>query len=855
MEQVLAQCGDAATLPCHAPPPDSVDGLEWTRTDLDQYVYLYRDGHPDLTEQHGTYRGRCGLAGGTAALVLENVTHAGVGTYECRFVKHDSGVVKRSIIDRDPVSVVRLRVMGSDGLEASAPLHVDISKCPIVYFGTNFTQLFASLRENRSLSLCFDSFSNSTGFRECVQAPLSTFENMTLEILSGKLNFSSFGIKREFPHINGSPRCALKVSMTQTSDLYLISFGPQTVLYFHSKRDTQNGDSVLQVWADGQVLLSRSAPPSGRYTIRADLSGCRDGGGRPYAVNQNQVDPAHCTVTTCGPMGALETSSTCRQGEVCAGYNRCVRGRSCSLVGPTVLDVGGAVGLVRGLCVRTLLNGAELQVLGSYSDRRLGDAPFLSAVILRDRAGRTITLGQGGAVEVEGQVHLNWTAARFQGVALWRDAGGITAVHVGEDNATTRVFYDGTLLHIGFSEGDGSRLHSGLCVDATSPDVGPDALPCDPLPPDPCGDGINCTSVRSSCASSLATLSCGEDVAPFIAACSELLCHYPSVDDLQCHFLHAYARVCHLQDWRETTGCTAPVCLNLPCGSREFCAVRPSGEAACFCRASFSQKYRTSSFSFGAPPVCDLGSSSITLFTCLLEEQGFDHRRLHLNDPKCRGVMDEENKTISFTFDRTNTCRGTIQNHGNQIVYNNVIKNDQNSDVTRENTLLLHFTCTYVLPEVRTATVKMTNGSSSVVDASDQFDYEIRMSLFADAVFDRPVTAGTELALRHRLWVRLEALGVGWASVALRIQRCWATSEAPPSSTDQHNLITDGCSDPAEKTVTIVSNGASLLSSFSFHVFRFSSRKNNDVFLHCQVQLCLKDSQCVPSCLGDQELR
>uniref|UniRef100_A0A8C6WIH1 Ig-like domain-containing protein n=1 Tax=Neogobius melanostomus TaxID=47308 RepID=A0A8C6WIH1_9GOBI len=109
-EEVKVQCGEDATLPCRAPRPDSVDGLEWRRTDLDQYVYLYRDGEPDLTKQHQDYRGRCKLKDGTTNLLLHNVTRADSGLYECRFLIRNPYVHERPIFKKVLVTVVRLWV-------------------------------------------------------------------------------------------------------------------------------------------------------------------------------------------------------------------------------------------------------------------------------------------------------------------------------------------------------------------------------------------------------------------------------------------------------------------------------------------------------------------------------------------------------------------------------------------------------------------------------------------------------------------------------------------------------------------------------------------------------------------------
>uniref|UniRef100_A0A3B3UW84 Ig-like domain-containing protein n=1 Tax=Poecilia latipinna TaxID=48699 RepID=A0A3B3UW84_9TELE len=111
--------GRDVILPCQAAVDADVTALEWTRPDLEHngYVCLVRDGIPDPTRQHPSYRGRVALAdpqlrNGDLSLVLENATRSDTGTYECRLIRQE-GRQKRATIQREPVRIIQLLVLES----------------------------------------------------------------------------------------------------------------------------------------------------------------------------------------------------------------------------------------------------------------------------------------------------------------------------------------------------------------------------------------------------------------------------------------------------------------------------------------------------------------------------------------------------------------------------------------------------------------------------------------------------------------------------------------------------------------------------------------------------------------------
>lgn len=121
-------------------------------------------------------------------------------------------------------------------------------------------------------------------------------------------------------------------------------------------------------------------------------------------------------------------------------------------------------------------------------------------------------------------------------------------------------------------------------------------------------------------------------------------------------------------------------CQDSTCSDNEFCGVKSAGGATrCFCRPIFASSYRqrdalgrtdsnvTSGLKSwrrrshcvftlqrsGDPTVCIHNTASVTLVNCLLEDKGIDYSVLHLNDPTCRGQMDEDTHLVTFSFNST----------------------------------------------------------------------------------------------------------------------------------------------------------------------------------------------------------
>ncbi|XP_041842224.1 uncharacterized protein LOC121640493 isoform X2 [Melanotaenia boesemani] len=115
-QHILAHPGEDIILPCRASRDASVGAVEWVRADLesDGYVLLMRDGIPDTTYQHFSYRDRVelkddSLKDGNLSLILKNVRSSDMGKFVCR-LKESGERGKRSTIQSEPVSIIHLKV-------------------------------------------------------------------------------------------------------------------------------------------------------------------------------------------------------------------------------------------------------------------------------------------------------------------------------------------------------------------------------------------------------------------------------------------------------------------------------------------------------------------------------------------------------------------------------------------------------------------------------------------------------------------------------------------------------------------------------------------------------------------------
>ncbi|XP_041822651.1 alpha-tectorin-like [Chelmon rostratus] len=605
----------------------------------------------------------------------------------------------------------------------------------------------------------------------------------------------------------------------------------------------ENASAVVGNSSLGSWSYNTSVGPA-RGSV--DVSGCRLSDG-VLASGSSMLSPGTCSNFTCSVSAVLSRADTCGPLEVCLGNNICHQPPIvCTVTGSTVIDFFGRVNSIGDRCAYNLmrpLGSTSFVLLARFRERRRTDVSFLDHLIIRI-GGVDIYLEQGGRVRINDQVQaLNSTVQLAHGVELWKDQRGVSA-RIVFPNMT--IFFDGNTAHVSGNLGH----YEGLCGSPTN--------------------SSHITTLRA--AKSFYNISgCGllkqglfsdchlyVDPEPHITACRNTLCSYPTLDGLGCQFFEAYVKACSLRsnimlvDWRSTTGCSAAphACLVQHCSSHEFCALK-FGQTHCRCRALFASKHRATD-TLGEPTVCTQNSATLSLAGCLLEDRAINSSALHLNDKNCTGDIDSETHMVTFSFNTSSNCGAEVVTNGTQVIYKNAVMtgNSSLSDViTRHNQLVIDFSCLYNKPEVKTVAFKIRDGSVVQHIVSGLWNYTVIMNAYNDSGLSNLIGLSNEIQLNQKIWVELSSTGLDDELVALVTTDCWATNVPSSNGSVRYNLIQNGCPNPADLTVQVKGNGVGTSNSFSFDMFEFSG-KNNEVYLHCKLELCLKKSNTCPQSCG-----
>lgn len=542
----------------------------------------------------------------------------------------------------------------------------------------------------------------------------------------------------------------------------------------------------------------------------------------------------------------------------------------CTAMGRTIIDISSQVHTIPDHCTYQLAaKQGVYEIMAMFKVRHRRDVPFLDSLqITWSSTSLIILLGQGGSVQVDGIVEtLNTTSQTHGGVELSMDQYAVKA-HIPSVNVT--LTFDGTTAHI--IDLDTNAVRSGLCGNPADPNTTTTVVAeksssisppqCDMSYSDPSDPTVNCTEATSRCSllqtdPSFAGCHGTIDPLPYATACSDTLCVYPTVDGFRCHFLQAYAEACRLSNsslgdtWRSSTTCpSAPTsCLTHYCSNHEFCGDN-YGRTRCFCRADFSYKHNNT---FGDPTVCTEDSATVSLAVCLLEGSNIDHTKLQLNDNQCKGQLDGQRHMVTFTFNNSQPCGAEVTTDNHQAIFKNTLSTMNSSSteiIVRHDQVVLNFSCLYDAEKPQSATFKIKDGSVVAEIKSGDHNYTLILNAYSDQSLSTLVGSNTEVYLNQRIWVQLKAEDLDDSQLALVTDSCWATSQASPTSTPRYDLLINGCPNPQDQTVNLVSNGNGMSNTFSFNMFQFAGT-NGDVYLHCQMELCTTNGKsCVPTCNG-----
>uniref|UniRef100_A0A3B5LJD2 ZP domain-containing protein n=1 Tax=Xiphophorus couchianus TaxID=32473 RepID=A0A3B5LJD2_9TELE len=709
----------------------------------------------------------------------------------------------------------------------------NLTLCPISFYQNVYQKVYVNFT-NKNFAICFNGFYNSESNDDCIIGPKPDSAQAKFIIREKDSSYEAQS-KAAVKTIRSSMTCSVHFDMIYLNGNLLLLF--QVI-------------SMADVAVEGKLVgsVSLGSADSGF----ADISGCRiSGNTKVFLFIDRSV-----------------TSTGCGEQEECDGSGRCFTNLICTVTGPTVIDFQGQQSSVKDRCVYSLVSDSSsgFEVLANFQERRRRDVSFLDSVSLRPAGSKVyFHLEQGGRIKTV--LTLKSPVQQFKDISLSKDKNGLTATSLFSglkmsalfDGYTAQIHMRGRnkqgsneliiILQL-FNEVDLLRFFLFFCFAS-----------CERQYEDPVDSQIDRNLISEQCnllrAAPFSSCNKNVDPTPYISACNRTLCEYSSADGLGCQFLWAYATACKLKSnitlgrWWLDAGCSEPqaLCQDKLCSDHEFCGRKHSGKTGCLCRALFASKYKLSG-TLGEPAVCRKNSGSITLVGCLLEEKGINYSVLHLNDRSCRGVMDEENHMVTFSFDSSNTCGTEIMNNGSWINYKNTIITQSSSDVvTRHDQVFIDFSCYHTQPDIKIVALKIKDNSVVQHIKSGEWSYSVSMKVYEDGAYTRAVNSG--VLLNQKIWVELKTDGLDAKTIAVVMDSCWATSKESHDLKPRYDLIIDGCADPNDGTVEVEGNGAGTSTYFSFNMFEFSGN-SGDVYLHCKIQLCPKqENNCIPDCYNE----
>uniref|UniRef100_A0A3P9I7V8 ZP domain-containing protein n=1 Tax=Oryzias latipes TaxID=8090 RepID=A0A3P9I7V8_ORYLA len=297
-------------------------------------------------------------------------------------------------------------------------------------------------------------------------------------------------------------------------------------------------------------------------------------------------------------------------------------------------------------------------------------------------------------------------------------------------------------------------------------------------------------------------------------------------------------------------GTTAQIYMDVPVNVKGLCADSSSSSSSRLSRG---------------PTVCMDNTASLTLVGCLLKENGIDYTHLHLNDKTCTGVMDPESHMLKINFS-SDSCGTEVTTNNSQVIFTNAVvtRNSSSDLITRQDKVFIEFSCSHPAPELQNVAFKIIDNWIMIVLQSGEWHYNLTMKAYSDAAQTQLLGPNSDVRLNQKIWIVLETNGLDEEVVSVVTDSCWATSGNSSSSSPRYDLITDGCfflvcyqlCKAADGTVQVMGNGQGTSNSFSFNMFEFSGKEPSEVYLHCQLQLCVRENNsCEPGCFGSARRR
>ncbi|XP_051966775.1 zona pellucida-like domain-containing protein 1 [Xyrauchen texanus] len=283
---------------------------------------------------------------------------------------------------------------------------------------------------------------------------------------------------------------------------------------------------------------------------------------------------------------------------------------------------------------------------------------------------------------------------------------------------------------------------------------------------------------------------------------------------------------------------------------------------------------------------CGTNMISLEVNLCTAEWAGFDPSGLALNGERnnvqCTGIIDTNvnppviRYQLPVNHSQENTCRQSLQivdevpsssgpfsmfSSIQSVVITGFIDTPTSSAglISYSTDLYYHFSCRYPLEYlINNTQIVASSVSVATSDNNGTFIDTLSMSVYNSTDYTYPlVVPSTGLELRTKVYVEVKAVNLT-GSFLLLLDQCFATpSPYNQTNNKQYNFFT-GC--VVENRTTVLHNGISKFSRFSFEAFRFVEHRDQEkstIYLHCILRLCEpnKCQELLDSCIRNGKRR
>ncbi|XP_078542165.1 uromodulin-like [Lissotriton helveticus] len=315
----------------------------------------------------------------------------------------------------------------------------------------------------------------------------------------------------------------------------------------------------------------------------------------------------------------------------------------------------------------------------------------------------------------------------------------------------------------------------------------------------------------------------------------------------------ALTEVCRTQQAITSTALTGGVPQCDPaCADNELCTYS-AGYADCKCQKN---KYLNASRDDIFPTVqCEGSAMTLSLNKCLLERFNYSFTQMHFVDTNCTVTsslqLGGNERVIQVNVTpRAGRCGNEmVVRNDRTVTYSNVlyIPPDDTSGIIISSSLRFNFSCTYnrtmqtslltaLHPTMDNITGPSEDGSGSITAT---------MAAFKSNSFNDPVLENDTLRVGTPVYIGISTTFPDGETFTLRAERCVA---APSINLGDPGveLISGGCAMTQTMNVQVVENGQSLQVMFEIETFIFNGQP--DVYMWCDVSLCLKDPSTTCQC-------